>query len=64
MRQYLKAARQTLGAMGVVVEEVSPCYVTEPVDFKDQPRFLNQVIRVRTDLKPTELLASLHEGGG
>ncbi len=58
MRQYLKAARQTLGAMGVVVEEVSPCYLTEPVDFKDQPPFLNQVIRVRTNLKPRELLAA------
>jgi 2-amino-4-hydroxy-6-hydroxymethyldihydropteridine diphosphokinase len=43
--------------MGVVVEEASPLYVTEPVDFKDQPRFLNQVIRVRTNLKPRELLA-------
>jgi 2-amino-4-hydroxy-6-hydroxymethyldihydropteridine diphosphokinase len=55
-RQHLKAARQALEALGVLVEETSPFYVTEPVDFKDQPWFLNQVIRVRTDLAPKELL--------
>jgi len=55
-RIYLKAARQTLVALGVTVEDVSSFYATEPVDFKDQPWFLNQVIRVRTDLTPLELL--------
>jgi 2-amino-4-hydroxy-6-hydroxymethyldihydropteridine diphosphokinase len=55
-RHHLKSARQALTALGVSVEEASPCYVTEPVDFKDQPWFLNQVIRVRTDLTPLELL--------
>ena len=55
-RQHLKAARQALATLGVNEEEVSPCYATEPVDFKDQPWFLNQVIRVRTDLAPMELL--------
>jgi len=55
-RHHLKAARQEMAALGVSVEEASPCYVTEPVDFKDQPWFLNQVIRVRTDLTPIELL--------
>jgi 2-amino-4-hydroxy-6-hydroxymethyldihydropteridine diphosphokinase len=53
---HLKAARQALPAQGVTLEEVSACYATEPVDFKDQPWFLNQVIRVRTDLTPVELL--------
>jgi 2-amino-4-hydroxy-6-hydroxymethyldihydropteridine diphosphokinase len=55
-RHHLKAAHQALGALGVSVEEVSAFYASEPVDFKDQPWFLNQVIRVRTDLTPTELL--------
>lgn len=55
-RHYLRMARQALAALGMSVEEISPCYSTEPVDFKDQPWFLNQVIRVRTDLTPMELL--------
>jgi len=55
-RRHLQAARQALAALGVSVEEVSACYATEPVDFKDQPWFLNQVIRVRTDLTPMELV--------
>ena len=55
-RQHLKAARRALPTLGVSVEETSACYETEPVDFKDQPWFLNQVIRVRTDLAPMELL--------
>ncbi len=55
-RHHLKAACLALAALGVSVEEASPCYATEPVDFKDQPWFLNQVIRVRTDLTPMELL--------
>jgi 2-amino-4-hydroxy-6-hydroxymethyldihydropteridine diphosphokinase len=66
-RHHLKAAREALAALGVSVEEASPCYSTEPVDFKDQPWFLNQVIRVRTDLTPMELLRAClrteHEHG-
>ena len=66
-RRHLKAARQALVALGVRVEAVSSCYATEPVDFKDQPWFLNQVIRVRTDLAPMELLQAClkaeHEQG-
>jgi 2-amino-4-hydroxy-6-hydroxymethyldihydropteridine diphosphokinase len=66
-RQHLKKGRQALAALGVGVEEVSACYATEPVDFKDQPWFLNQVIRVRTDLTPMELLQAClrteHEHG-
>jgi 2-amino-4-hydroxy-6-hydroxymethyldihydropteridine diphosphokinase len=53
---HLKTASQALAALGVSVEEASACFATEPVDFKDQPWFLNQVIRVRTDLEPMELL--------
>ncbi len=58
MRHHLKAARQTLAALGVSWKKFLPAMLTEPVDFKDQPWFLNQVIRVRTNLKPTELLAA------
>jgi 2-amino-4-hydroxy-6-hydroxymethyldihydropteridine diphosphokinase len=55
-RQHLKAARDALGLSEVSVEEVSARYATEPVDVRDQPWFLNQVVRVCTDLSPIELL--------
>jgi 2-amino-4-hydroxy-6-hydroxymethyldihydropteridine diphosphokinase len=55
-RQHLKAARDALAVSEVSVEEVSACYATEPVDVKDQPWILNQVVRVCTDLSPIELL--------
>jgi 2-amino-4-hydroxy-6-hydroxymethyldihydropteridine diphosphokinase len=37
---------------------VSPTYETEPVDFTDQPWFLNLVIEIETDLSPRELLTA------
>ena len=39
------------------VKKVSSVYDTEPVDNPDQPRFLNMVCQVYTNLAPTELLA-------
>jgi 2-amino-4-hydroxy-6-hydroxymethyldihydropteridine diphosphokinase len=30
---------------------------TKPVDYEDQPNFLNQVIKIETELTPTDLLA-------
>jgi len=35
---------------------VSPIYETEPVDYKDQPWFLNLVAEIKTDLFPKQLL--------
>src|SRR5262245_31560995 len=55
-RHHLESARQELMTLGVTTETASPLYATEPVDFKDQPWFLNQVIRVHTTLTPMELL--------
>jgi len=55
-RHHLESAREELMTLGVATEEASPLYATEPVDFKDQPWFLNQVIRVHTILTPMELL--------
>lgn len=52
---YLARARDMLTAAGVV-ENVSPIYETEPVDYTDQPDFLNQVVVVRTACTPLELL--------
>jgi 2-amino-4-hydroxy-6-hydroxymethyldihydropteridine diphosphokinase len=54
---HLAQAIEDLGARGVVVEEVSSLYETEPVgEILDQPDFLNAAVRVRTELDPEELL--------
>jgi 2-amino-4-hydroxy-6-hydroxymethyldihydropteridine diphosphokinase len=53
----LARARQALQAAGIGILRVSSIYETEPVDFRDQPWFLNQVLEVRTDLAPTALLS-------
>lgn len=41
------------------VQEVSSLYETEPVDFADQPWFLNCAVAVRTELIPREFLAGI-----
>ena len=38
------------------VQEVSSIYETEPVDFTDQPWFLNCAVAVRTELPPRDFL--------
>jgi 2-amino-4-hydroxy-6-hydroxymethyldihydropteridine diphosphokinase len=54
---HLRAAIKLLGERGVEVEAVSSTYVTEPVgEILDQPDFLNAAIRIRTELKPEQLL--------
>jgi 2-amino-4-hydroxy-6-hydroxymethyldihydropteridine diphosphokinase len=56
LRQAVRALRE-LGE----VESVSPVYETEPVGYADQPRFLNAVLRLRTELSPRELLERMQE---
>lgn len=45
----------------VVVEAFSSLYETEPVGYKDQPWFLNAVVRACTSLGPHHLLARCQE---
>jgi len=52
----LARARRRLEAGGVRILRASSIYETEPVDCRDQPRFLNQVLEVRTPLAPPQLL--------
>ncbi len=52
----LARARRLLAAAGVVIVRASSIYETEPVDYADQPWFLNQVLEVRTGLEPRALL--------
>ena len=41
------------------IEKKSRIYETEPWGLKNQPNFLNQVVRVKSGLKPLELLSAL-----
>jgi 2-amino-4-hydroxy-6-hydroxymethyldihydropteridine diphosphokinase len=53
----LAAALEQLAAdRRLEVVAVSAIRETEPVDFTDQPRFLNAVVAIDTDLPPRELL--------
>ncbi|MGZ5496515.1 MAG: 2-amino-4-hydroxy-6-hydroxymethyldihydropteridine diphosphokinase [Candidatus Aminicenantales bacterium] len=52
----LARARRLLERGGVEVLAASSVYETEPVDYADQPWFLNQVLKVRSQLDPPELL--------
>jgi 2-amino-4-hydroxy-6-hydroxymethyldihydropteridine diphosphokinase len=52
----LARARRLLERGGLEIVRSSSVYETEPVDYADQPWFLNQALEVRTDLDPPALL--------
>ena len=54
----LAAAAERLGALGRVSAR-SSLYSTEPVGFAGQPRFLNAVVALQTNLAPRPLLEAL-----
>lgn len=56
-RSQLRRAVEGLAAGGVEVVRTSSLYLTEPVDYPDQPWFLNQALLIRTRLSPYGLLA-------
>jgi 2-amino-4-hydroxy-6-hydroxymethyldihydropteridine diphosphokinase len=55
----LKAAIQALEDAAVRVQKVSSFYETEPVDFLEQPWFLNCAVEAETTLSAVELLGAL-----
>lgn len=57
--EYLKKALILLNSVGVKVKKISSVYQSAPVDFLDQPDFLNIVAEVTTKLEPTELLEAI-----
>lgn len=59
-RDTLIAAAGRLGALGGIAAR-SQLYSTAPVGFADQPRFVNAVVALETDLAPRELLHALLE---
>ncbi len=54
----LAAASTQLGSLGRVICR-SSLYSTEPVGYADQPRFVNAVVALQTDLAPRALLEAL-----
>jgi 2-amino-4-hydroxy-6-hydroxymethyldihydropteridine diphosphokinase len=59
--QKLQAALDRLTASGIIVKRVSSVYETEPVDFKEQPYFLNLVAEAETSLFPMMLLSKIQK---
>lgn len=55
----LRAAMAALSSAGVAIRQVSSFYETEPVDYLDQPWFLNCVVEAETSLEPHALLHAL-----
>ncbi|HMD10094.1 MAG TPA: 2-amino-4-hydroxy-6-hydroxymethyldihydropteridine diphosphokinase [Candidatus Acidoferrum sp.] len=58
---HLRAAIAALRPVGVQIKQVSSMYETEPVDYLDQPWFLNCVLEAETELQPHSLLQSLRD---
>ena len=56
-RSQLQRAIRDLASSRLEIVQTSSLYLTEPVDYPDQPWFLNQALMVRTRLSPYRLLA-------
>jgi 2-amino-4-hydroxy-6-hydroxymethyldihydropteridine diphosphokinase len=57
--EYLKQAVKRLSQPPLVLEKLAGLYETEAVGLEGQPRFLNTLARVRTELNPEDLLLHL-----
>jgi 2-amino-4-hydroxy-6-hydroxymethyldihydropteridine diphosphokinase len=57
----LRDAIAALRRAGVEVTRISSVYETEPVDYLDQPWFLNIAVEAETELDPAALLQVLRE---
>lgn len=58
--QNLKTALEELSKFVNVIKK-SKIYETEPMDYKDQPLFLNMVIEIKTELSAHELITKLQK---
>jgi 2-amino-4-hydroxy-6-hydroxymethyldihydropteridine diphosphokinase len=54
---YLQQAARLLIAHHIRIIRTSSVYETEPVDYPQQPWFLNCVLQIETELNPEELLS-------
>ena len=57
----LRRAIAALEDAGARVQKVSSIYETEPVDLREQPWFLNCVVKAETELPAVELLKKLRQ---
>jgi 2-amino-4-hydroxy-6-hydroxymethyldihydropteridine diphosphokinase len=57
----LREAVRLLAQFAVHISRLSSIYETEPVDYLDQPWFLNAVLQAQTDLPAAQLLAILRQ---
>jgi 2-amino-4-hydroxy-6-hydroxymethyldihydropteridine diphosphokinase len=58
----LKEAERLISEIdGVLVVSSASLYETEPVGIVDQPSFINSALKIKTTLRPTELLGGLKE---
>jgi len=57
----LRAAIDALAGVGVRATKISSFYETEPVDYLDQPWFLNCVVEAETLLAPLDLLHAVRK---
>jgi 2-amino-4-hydroxy-6-hydroxymethyldihydropteridine diphosphokinase len=55
----LHAAIAAMRNAGITVTRISSTYETEPVDYLDQPWFLNMAVEAETELVPRALLQTL-----
>ena len=55
----LREAIRLISESGVHITKISGTYETEPVDYLDQPWFLNAVLEGQTELPAAQLLATL-----
>jgi 2-amino-4-hydroxy-6-hydroxymethyldihydropteridine diphosphokinase len=58
-KRNLQRALEQIEAPDLHIVRVSPVYETEPVDYTQQPWFLNQVAEAETELFPMQLLARI-----
>ncbi len=58
-RRNCLRAIEFLQAKGLIIKRTSSFYETEPWGYQNQPRFINMVIEVETELGPDELLKML-----
>ena len=58
-RSHVQAARDHLAASGLRILRGSRVYETEPVDYRNQRWFLNQVLEAETELFPMQLLSRI-----
>jgi 2-amino-4-hydroxy-6-hydroxymethyldihydropteridine diphosphokinase len=57
--ENLIVAKRLMSGFGIVIMKESTVEETEPLEYTDQPMFLNQTVCVETDLAPRELLNTL-----